>query len=389
MDISDQSFYPYYRWWYGVENSGLVVTAVTEYYTDSSPKEVLQARVGDTTYQYPFLTRDKWSWADTAYQFDFTRSETQKQYQWHLITSAVSRMSYSSSKKPVHTVSDVEEQVWNGDLYTVSGLTDETREVTLAESDFYSVLSTSEPFVEEFHTKLYEENISVATEDITSHIHEGEFPVRDKYAGTIDDILTHTQVASHSIGGTYPVILQTENGFELVLSKRSTEVMSWPGYWGVIPAGYFAPDGIDSRLGVLNQFYSEYCEELFSVDEGTVTGQHKQVREVEDAIANDDAEFQVTGFGVTGLSVSFEVSGVYVVYDTERAEQMKQEIDGNYESEEIAFVSLSDSTELQNYLHPTNITAPSAFAVLNAIRYLQTELSKTDQPKSFSQIEVL
>lgn len=379
---------PYYRWWYGIEKAGVPRQAVTEYYRNHDPDNILTLEFDDETFEYPILTRDNWVWgADTPFDFIFDDTEVQTDYQWYYITSAVSRMSYASDRVSIETVEELEDYVWNGELYTVNQVTDDS--VDLIQSDFYSVLSSAEPYIAELNSFLYNSNVSRATteEDVRSIVRQSDFPIRDSNAQTLSQIIEASSETEFPIGGTYPVILRTEDGYECIVSQRSTEVQSWPEYWTVIPAGYFSPDGIDNRLGVLNQFYTEYCEELFGAVEGSVDSHNDRVQQVELQMADGDAEFAVTGLGVEGVGLSFEISGVFIVNDVENATEIKGALDSNYEVESLQFMNLNDVEMVRDFLTPDDVTPPSAFALINALQYLNESLPPEDQPESVKLIE--
>lgn len=377
---------PYYRWWYSIEKSGLPMQAMTAYYEQHDPSALCTISFGQDEFTYPILTRDSWSWtsSDGAESFIFNDEVRQTDYEWYYITSAISRMAYAADAVSVDTIEEIEEYVWNGDLYTVNTLHEDTDEIELILSDFYSVLSSSEPFIAEVNSFLYNNNFSQATqsETVRELVTETDFPIRDSEAQTLDEIVSKSSQTEFPIGGTHPIILKTDTGYECLVSRRSTEVQSWPEYWTVVPAGYFAPDGIDKRLGVLNQFYSEYCEELFSETEGTVTSDSKKIREAELNQIENKSEFVVTGLGVEGVGLSFEVSGLYVVYDEAAATQMKEDMDFNYEVDGATFLDLDDVDAVRDFLSPDDVTPPSAFAFINALEFLQEELPVDEQPES-------
>lgn len=374
---------PYYRWWYGIEKAGVPCRAVTEYYRKNDEEHLLTIQFDGEEFVYPLLTRDEWQWgSDEEFDFTFDNETVQTDYQWYYITSAVSRMSYASDRVSVETVEELEEYIWNGELYTVNEISGD--EVSLIQSDFYSVLSSSEPYIAELNSFLYNSNISRATtdSDVQEIVQQSDFPIRDDGAQTLTQIVESSSETEFPIGGTYPVFLRTEEGYECIVSQRSTEVQSWPEYWSVIPAGYFAPGGIDERLGVLNQFYTEYCEELFGAVEGTVDSHNDRVQEVELQMTRGDVEFAVTGIGVEGVGLSFEVSGVFIVHDREMAADMKESLDSNYEIENLRFMNLDNVEMVRDFLTPDDVTPPSAFAFINALRYLQESLSSECHPSS-------
>lgn len=384
--MTDYEDNPYYRWWYSIERSGLPMHTITAYYQQNDPQSLFSITFDDEEFTYPLLTRDSWRWTtfDGAEAFIFNDEVRQTDYEWYYISSSISRMAYAADAVSVDTVDEIEEYVWNGDLYTVNTVSEDEDQIEVILSDFYSVLSSSEPFIAEVNSFLYNNNLSQATnqEKVQRLVSETEFPIRDRKANTLDMIIGNSSQTELPIGGTHPIILKTETGYECLVSRRSTEVQSWPEYWTVVPAGYFAPDGIDKRLGVLNQFYSEYCEELFSEEEGTVTSNTRKIREAELNQAEDKSEYVVTGVGVEGVSLSFEVSGLYLVYDEEASMQMKEDMDFNYEVEGAAFLDLDDVEEVRDFLTPDDVTPPSAFAFVNALQYLKDNLPVEEQPES-------
>lgn len=389
--MTDYDDNPYYRWWYSIEKSGLPMHTITEYYTKSDPSSLFSVVFDGEEFTYPLLTQDSWRWTtfDGAESFVFNDEVRQTDYEWYYITSSISRMAYAANAVSVDTIEEIEEYVWNGELYTVNMFSEDKDEVEVILSDFYSVLSSSEPFIAEVNSFLYNNNLSQATDrkKLRRLVTETEFPIRDEKANTLEDIIENSSQTEFPIGGTHPIILKTETGYECLVSRRSTEVQSWPEYWTVVPAGYFSPDGIDKRLGVLNQFYSEYCEELFNETEGSVTGNTRKIREAEFNQAEGNSEYVVTGLGVEGVSLSFEVSGLYIVYDESVSREMKQDMDFNYEVDGVEFLDLDDVDEVRDFLTPNDVTPPSAFAFVNALQYLKNNLPLDEQPESVRLID--
>jgi len=380
---------PYYRWWYSVENAGIPFKTITKYYQKFDEESLFSLSFDDEEYTYPLLTRDDWQWVSSSDQFTFFFNDEiqQTDYQWYYITSSISRMAYASDADSVDTIDEIEEYVWNGDLYTVNIVQNENKKIELIRSDFYSVLSSSEPFIAELNSFLYNNGVSQATDisKIDVEFTDSALPIRDSKANNLKQIVDHSSKTEFPIGGTYPIILKTETGYECLISKRSNEVQSWPEYWTVVPAGYFAPDTIEASNKIQAQFYSEYCEELFNHSEGSVTTNTEKVLEAEEHQNQNKSEFVVTGMSVDALTLSFEVSGVYIVHDLETAKELKSEMDVNYEVDSFEFLDLDDIEKVKKFLSPERITPPSAFAFINALKYLEKELPTDECPKSVQQ----
>lgn len=368
------SFDEYYEWWHTAETVGLPGRVSARYYKTHDPESVFQVQILDETYDYPILLSDRWVWPRVnSLEFEFDDTVTQTTFSEDALVSAISRMSWVSDGNTVNSLEEAEEYVWNGDVYTPTDVSGDT--ISVGQSDFYSVLCSREPLIRELNTALFDADIpsdaDIADDILLAPI---QLSYRDEFAETLWDIMALTRNEPLPIGGTYPIVLKTEDSYEMLFSRRSTEVASWPEYVTITPAGYFAPDGIDNRLGVLNQFYSEYCEELFNQEEGTVDGQTGRVRQAEQMFADGDAEFSVTGFGVEAVGLSFEVSGVFIVHNEAKAAEMKDSFDLNYEVDAVECVSLEEVDRFAELLHPEQVTPPSALAIVNAVRYLSEEV---------------
>lgn len=371
-DILDE----YYAWWHDAESMGLPGQVASRYYQTHDSASLFTVTVGNREFSYPMLTMSKWIWPESeslSFQFDSTVS--QKSVTDEALVSSISRMAFASDETYISTIEEAEEYVWNGEVYTPTNIENDT--ITVGKSDFYSILSSQEPLIRELNFRLFKSGVmkdedSTVTDDELAPV---QLPYRDDFASSLWEIISLTHMEPLPIGGTYPMLLRTaDGGYELLFSRRSTNVASWPEYVTVTPAGYFAPDGIDDRLGVLNQFFSEYCEELFGEQEGSVTSQTERVQQAAELFDAGLAEFQVTGFGVEAVGLSFEVSGVFIVHNASVAAEMKESFDLNYEVDAVECVSLDDVERFMELLHPERITPPSAFAIVNALQYLKSTL---------------
>lgn len=371
-DILDE----YYAWWHDAESMGLPGQVASKYYLTHDPDAVFTATVGDMDFTYSILTMPQWLWPETqSLSFDFDDESSQTAVTDEALVSSISRMAFASDETYISTIEEAEEYVWNGEVYTPTRIENGT--VTVGKSDFYSLLSSQEPLIRELNFRLFQNGVSKTSDEplTDAELAPVQLPYRDEFAESLWDIVSLTHTEPLPIGGTYPMLLRTaDGGYELLFSRRSTNVASWPEYVTVTPAGYFAPDGIDDRLGVLNQFFSEYCEELFGESEGSVTSQTERVQQAAELFDAGLAEFQVTGFGVEAVGLSFEVSGVFIVHNASVAAEMKDSFDLNYEVDAVECVSLDNIERFTELMNPERITPPSAFAVVNALQYLESTL---------------
>lgn len=253
--------------------------------------------------------------------------------------------------------------IWNGETYVMTDSVDFNRppELTIQQSDFYSVISHTSRLLGELLTDEYN--------SVRSH--------RQKHFDTTGSLARNVGSYHRPLGGTYLTIVRdSDDMYYLLLGRRSNKVVLWSELITAFPAGYFQPNEVSYGDIFDQQLLSEYSQEAMAVSQKRQpTDSSKGVSAISQLLRAGEAEFALTGFGIEATTASAELSGVLLIDYPEYTEYLFNNLEDSHDVSHINAVPLKEEMgdKLRVLLANNKLTPQSAFTLGLGLKHLDEE----------------
>ncbi len=373
----------YYDWRYKLEKYGIPYLIAEKYYDED---EIYTVSFEDVDYTFSMLTDPKLlhpqTNPNTVKRPD--SDEVTQNIDTDRLVETVRKMASINNENPEDiTEDDISNYLWNDPTYTVADTSYNTEvSIDTKISDFYSVLSDTQQIVNELDEAILKEVDIGETQLPVRDILANKMPIRDRLFSSLSESLENIGDFNRSVGLTTVTVVKSEDEYFLLLAKRGSEVVSWPNYYSIIPAGYMQKSLVQGDSLTKEQFISMYTNEVFDIE--TPTGKTPQVKGTAQMLDSTVGDFDVTGVGVEALYLSIQVSAIAIIEYDQYIDYLSEKHNINFESESFELVPFSRLPKvLPNLLDNASLTSPSAFALLNGLEYIKNEKEHIDVPVDF------
>ena len=269
----------------------------------------------------------------------------------------------------------LDELLWNGELFRLAFVDPDRPEFFFELTDYYSCLSDCSSLAVELYDEVARSRCDRSA--------ESTLDVRASRAPDFRRIL-QSENRYYKVGvNVLTVFANRDGGHEALFAKRSSDVVEHPGTYHVVPAGTFEPHGdADSEaegFDLRSHIVREFVEELFSASYDPAlpaAAQPEIVRSVFDLFDEGTAELWYTGFGFELLRTQPEVTALLYVSDPDRASELKELLNPNWEvtaTADPADVVFDVSSDRLHDVVRSSRTVPSAgLALYQGLETLET-----------------
>lgn len=251
------------------------------------------------------------------------------------------------------------EESWNGEISFVVYNDGHT---LVGKTDYYSFESIS-------RLLQYEAIYAASISDGPNNVKTEDFPLRNRLLRKAEDFKYPARPLTASSGGA--IIANTENGWRLILGRRSSEVDVNPGLVSIFPNGGVEYGDLWGG-GFTASARREFIEELYDGDEETARDFLREYASTE----------QVTcGWNLRDGGMIF--GQLFIIPNVEgyRAFKETQNLD-SFELQGLVELDMFDVSEVTRYLDPTEMSGAEIGVVCEALDAFDRNPAYPDLPYS-------
>lgn len=362
FEISD-SEYDYYQWRAQAQQSGLHEKIALAYYTPYTD-DMYTFYLNENHRITPVFTKKEWlRRMDLSKIINSFNSEKFSNYDSEIIMDLAKT---SAARQKKHS-GEIEDVLWNGLTFGVTGIFDEIPAIDIQLTDYYTCRSDSGKLMREVFDAAYNAGIDpdASYSEIASQIPELNLPYRDEHYREPKHAYSFSD-QPRLCGHTTVVILSCSNKNYIPVEKRNGVVSEAPNWWSPIPNGSFQPSSHHETPDLYKNTLRGFSQELLpNVD---------NVREyLDEKVTEGKMHVDFLGAGIGAINAYLHTYSLVYVEDSELSESIMERSRKSWRSEQLEFFEIADNNQMKSLLDSSQTTPYNVLGVAEAFVHLEEE----------------
>jgi hypothetical protein len=275
-------------------------------------------------------------------------------------------------------------KIWDAPLYRLTQL-DLPKAVSFSLSNFVSHRFSGGLLEDELNDALIKYDGRV--EDLFSNAHS--LPIRDALLPTVDDI---SNVSGRICGGGIDAVFALRRGdhYVIPLHVRSQEVSDYRGFLALLPRGFHQPAiGDPEEVALKWTLFREIAEEIFGEDKAEKPSSQiitdwlfSHIPGLQWFQDHDSWKSEVVCFGFNAIAGNYDFGLMVMVEDSHYERKFREEMNKNWESDRIRWISTNNPTQISQAISEENWTGESlSYFVESLFRLKEWDPKRVKLPK--------
>lgn len=358
-------------WQHTARKFGVEDKASRIYYEENGVGELSRYLMKVENYEFipGLLTHPDWHnfTGDMNSLITYSNEELPEIHDNSILTALRDQLEYQQSLST--SPATVDNLLWNGEAYAVTDVNVNPASLSVAETDYYSKISTTGRLYWELQQALYESDLNgkASPSEIRNWIRDTSLPYRDSHAPTGNSLLKSRKPVRPSLGISCIPIVNDNGTYKIILLRRSQKVSVRPDVYAGVGGG------IEPSLGTpKQQLVREIVEEMRGAEEGTdpstTTFGTKLLNGMEN---NNGVEITYGGLVIDTLRTKYHIRAYCLITDPDIGNELLNNSSLNFESTEMKTIPVNSPNELLNILQNEEVATTDFLSLIGGLEWVR------------------